>query len=112
VVLKLRYGDFTTISRSRTLEEHTDLGRRIYEQVLDIYSGVARPDARIRLIGVRVEQLSPASGAVLGLWDTDEGWREAEDAIDAVSNRFGRGVVQPAALINPTAVVKPPRNPT
>ena len=51
VVLKLRYGDFTTISRSRTLEEHTDLGRRIYEEVLDIYSAVERPDARIRLIG-------------------------------------------------------------
>ena len=106
VVLKLRYGDFTTISRSRTLEEHTDLGRRIYEEVLDIYSGVELPDARIRLIGVRMEQLSPAVDAILGLWNTDEGWREAEGAIDAVSNRFGRGVVKPAAL------VKPPSNPT
>jgi DNA polymerase-4 len=106
VVLKLRYGDFTTISRSRTLEEHTDLGRRIYEEVLDIYAGVERPDARIRLIGVRMEQLSPSSEAVLGLWDTDEGWREAEGAIDAVSDRFGRGSVKPAALVNP------PSNPT
>jgi DNA polymerase-4 len=106
VVLKLRYGDFTTISRSRTIEEHTDLGRRIYEEVLDIYATVERPDARIRLIGVRMEQLSPASDAVLGLWDTDEGWREAEGAMDAVSDRFGRGTVRPAAL------VKPPSNPT
>jgi DNA polymerase-4 len=106
VVLKLRYGDFTTISRSRTLEEHTDLARRIYEEVLDIYGGVERVDARIRLIGVRMEQLVPASDAVLGLWDTDEGWREAEGAVDAVSDRFGRGAIRPAAL------VKPPSNPT
>jgi DNA polymerase-4 len=106
VVLKLRYGDFTTISRSRTLEEHTDLARRIYEEVLDIYSGVERTDARIRLIGVRMEQLSPAADAILGLWDTDEGWREAEAAMDAVSDRFGRGILGPAAL------VKPPSNPT
>jgi DNA polymerase-4 len=101
VVLKLRYGDFTTITRSRTLEEHTDLARRIYEEVVDIYSGVERPDARIRLIGVRMEQLSPVADAVLGLWDTDEGWRDAEEAVDAVSHRFGRGIVKPAALVNP-----------
>ncbi len=101
VVLKLRYGDFTTISRSRTLEEHTDLARRIYEEVVDIYSGVERSDARIRLIGVRMEQLSPAADAVLGLWDTDEGWREAEGAVEAVSHRFGRGTVKPATLVNP-----------
>ncbi|HEX3678188.1 MAG TPA: DNA polymerase IV [Galbitalea sp.] len=106
VVLKLRYGDFTTITRSRRLTEHTDLGRRIYDEVSDVYAGVERPDARIRLVGVRMEQLSPASDAVLGLWDTDEGWRDAEDAIDAVADRFGRQFVQPAAL------VKPPSNPT
>jgi DNA polymerase IV len=106
VVLKLRYGDFTTITRSRRLEEHTDLGRRIYDEVSDIYAGVERQDARIRLVGVRMEQLSPASDAVLGLWETDEGWRDAEGAIDAVADRFGRRMVQPAAL------VKPPSNPT
>jgi DNA polymerase IV len=101
VVLKLRYGDFTTISRSRTLDEPTDLGRRIYEEVVDVYSTVERADARIRLVGVRMEQLVPAAGVTLGLWDTDEGWRDAEDAVDAVSARFGRGVVQPATLVNP-----------
>jgi DNA polymerase-4 len=53
-----------------------------------------------------MEQLSSASDAVLGLWDTDEGWREAEGAVEAVSHRFGRGSVKPAAL------VKPPSNPT
>jgi DNA polymerase IV len=105
VVLKLRYGDFTTITRSRKLEEHTALGRRIYDEVVDVYTGVERQGARIRLVGVRMEQLAPASEAALGLWDTDEGWRDAEDAIDAVSERFGRGLVQPAAL------VKPPANP-
>jgi DNA polymerase-4 len=104
VVLKLRYGDFTTISRSRKLEEHTDLGRRIYDEVAGLYASVESTHARIRLVGVRMEQLAPVAGATLGLWDPDEDWRDAEQAIDAVSERFGRGLVQPAAL------VKPPRN--
>lgn len=101
VVLKLRYGDFTTITRSRKLDEPTDLGRRIYEEVIDVYAGVERSDARIRLVGVRMEQLVPAAGATVGLWDPDEGWRDAEDAIDAVSDRFGRGLVRPASLVSP-----------
>jgi DNA polymerase-4 len=99
VVLKLRFGDFTTITRSRKLEEHTDLARRIYDEVVEIYDALDRSDARIRLVGVRMEQLSPATDAALGLWDTDEGWRDAEQAIDAVSERFGRGFVKPAALV-------------
>jgi DNA polymerase-4 len=99
VVLKLRFGDFTTITRSRKLEEHTDLARRIYDEVVEIYEALERSDARIRLVGVRMEQLAPAADAALGLWDTDEGWRDAEQAIDAVSARFGRGFVKPAALV-------------
>lgn len=98
VVLKLRYADFTTITRSRKLAEPTDLARRIYEEVRASYEalGAHRP---VRLIGVRVEQLSEGGPGQLGLWDTDEGWREAERAIDGVSQRFGRGVVGPAALL-------------
>ena len=71
VVLKLRFEDFTTITRSRTLAEPTDLGRRIYEESRDLYDA-ANPSGRpVRLIGVRGEQLSGAV-ASLGLWDDDE----------------------------------------
>jgi DNA polymerase-4 len=99
VVLKLRFGDFTTITRSRTLAEHTDLARRIYDEVVDVYASTGREASRIRLVGVRMEQLVPASEAAIGLWETAEGWREAEDAMDAVASRFGRGLVRPATLV-------------
>jgi len=98
VVLKLRYADFTTISRSRTIAESTDLGRRIYEEVREIHEALgAHPP--VRLIGVRVEQLAPLNGRPVALWNADDGWREAEDTIDAVSARFGRGALGPAALL-------------
>ncbi len=98
VVLKLRYSDFSTITRSRTLAEPTDLGRRIYEEVRAILDAVGSHPP-VRLIGVRAEQLASADGQQLGLWDADEGWREAEDTMDAVSARFGRGALGPAALL-------------
>lgn len=102
VVLKLRYADFTTITRSRTIAEPTDLGRRIYEEVREIHDAIgAHPP--VRLIGVRMEQLAQGDGQQVGLWDADEGWREAEDAMDAVSAKFGRGALAPAALLKVAA---------
>ena len=97
IVLKLRYADFTTISRSHTLTDATDLGRRIYEEVRALYEslGEHRP---VRLIGVRAEQLS-SEGGQPALWGDDDGWRDAERTLDSVAGRFGRGAIGPARLL-------------
>lgn len=102
VVLKLRFGDFTTITRSRTLAEPTNLGRRIADEVRSVYSALGA-HASVRLIGVRMEQLSQAGATPAGLWDDDEDWREAERVIDTVSERFGRDAVRPASLLRPAS---------
>ncbi|MEP6841990.1 MAG: DNA polymerase IV [Pseudolysinimonas sp.] len=98
VSIKLRFEDFTTISRSRTLGEPTDLGKRIYEEARTLYDAAAQGGRPVRLIGVRGEGLVGAV-ASLGLWDDDEQWREVEGTVDAIGSRFGAGVVRPAALL-------------
>jgi len=100
VAIKLRFDDFTTISRSRTLAEPTDLGRRIYEEARKLYDQANTSRRPVRLIGVRAEQLT-GDVAALGLWDDDGDWREAEQAVDAIAERFGVGAVRPAALLKP-----------
>lgn len=107
VALKLRFADFTTITRSRTIAEPTDLGRRIFEEVREIYEATGKQDAAIRLVGVRAEQLQEAGSVQLGLWDESEGWRKTEDVMDAASQRFGRGAVTPARLIGHAARERP-----
>lgn len=109
VALKLRFGDFSTISRSRTLTEPTDLGRTIYDQATELYTAVGRNSASIRLVGVRAEQLVPAGSGATALWSDTDNWKDAEDVMDAVTERFGRGLVTPASLIRPSnaARVKP-----
>ena len=107
VVLKLRFGDFTTITRSKTIAEPTDLGRRIYEEVREIYEALGRQDAPIRLVGVRAEQLQETASTQFGLWDESEGWREAEDVMDAASAKFGRGAVKPARLLGHNGYERP-----
>ena len=101
VVLKLRYTDFSTVTRSRTLSEPTSVGRRIYEEVAASFEVLAASGIRVRLIGVRVEQLSDGDGSGAGLWDPDDDWRGAERAVDSVTARFGRGAVRPASLLGP-----------
>lgn len=98
IAIKLRFSDFTTITRSRTLAEPTDLARRIYEESRALYDAASEDGRPVRLIGVRGEQLTGDAPAI-GLWDDDEAWRGTEHAIDAVTSRFGSGAVQPAALL-------------
>ncbi|KQW03557.1 DNA polymerase IV [Leifsonia sp. Root4] len=98
VVLKLRYSDFSTVTKSRTLAEPTNVGRRIYEEALAAFDALGAAGTRVRLIGVRAEQLGVGGGS-LGLWDPDEEWREAELAVDEVTARFGKGMLKPAALV-------------
>ncbi|RPE74998.1 MULTISPECIES: DNA polymerase IV [unclassified Frondihabitans] len=107
VVLKLRFGDFETITRSKTLAEPTDLGRRIYEEVRGVYEtsghagSLSRHPTPLRLVGVRMEQLAfeGSSGGAVGLWDDDADWREAETTMDALRARFGPGSVTSASLL-------------
>ncbi len=100
VSIKLRFEDFMTITRSRTLAEPTDLGRRLYEEARALYDQANTSRRPVRLIGVRAEQLT-GDVAALGLWDDDEDWREAEQTVDAIAERFGPGAVRPAALLTP-----------
>ncbi|MBX3068150.1 MAG: DNA polymerase IV [Cryobacterium sp.] len=98
VSLKLRTEDFTTLTRSRTLDEPTQVSKRIANEVIDLFDKL-KVNAPVRLIGARVEQLSEASGSSFALWDEDEEWREAEKRIDEVQNRFGDDSLKPASLL-------------
>ncbi|GAA1843792.1 DNA polymerase IV [Actinomadura bangladeshensis] len=101
VSVKLRMANFKTITRSRTLSEPTDLARVIYVTACELYEAAGLERVRLRLVGVRVENLGPAGEAPrqLAFDEPERGWREAERAMDQVAHRFGRGAVRPAALV-------------
>jgi len=101
VTVKLRLASFKTITRSRTLGEPTDVAHEIYATACALYEGSGLDGrARLRLVGVRATGLSQAAGSTrqLALDDRPAGWREAEQAVDRISRRFGTDAVRPAAL--------------
>jgi DNA polymerase-4 len=98
ISIKVRFTDWTTITRSQTLSEPTAVGQRIGDAAHELFAAVDRP-LPIRLVGVRAEKLRPSASAVLTLWDDDEDWRRIETALDGAAARFGRGAVTRATLI-------------
>lgn len=101
VTVKVRFADFKTITRSKTLRQATDVGHEIYQLARELFDALGLDRARIRLVGVRAEGLRPAAQAPhqLQIGAPERGWREAEIAADAAAVRFGRGAVRPAALV-------------
>ncbi len=108
VSIKVRFADFTTITRSRTLPESTDVGRVVYDTATALYDALGLERARIRLVGVRVEGVSDVAGAQhqLALGEREHGWRDAEQAVDRAARRFGPGSVRPATLVDPSCSVE------
>ena len=103
VALKLRYADFSTVSRSKTVHTPVDSAQLVYQVAAQLLASLGSRPMSVRLIGVRLEQLEAAAGASLqlSLDRRDDNWRSAEQALDAVTKRFGGKTVLPARLLEP-----------
>jgi DNA polymerase-4 len=97
VAVKVRFHDFTTLTRSRTLPEPTDVGQRLGDAARDLFDALDRRDP-VRLIGVRAENLRAAAHG-LSLWDEDEERRRLEGTLDDALARFGRNAVVRGSLV-------------
>jgi DNA polymerase IV len=114
ITIKVRFADFTTITRSRTLRDPTDVSREVYAVARALFDNLGLQRARLRLVGVRMEGLADSARApVQGLLDAPEhGWRDADRAVDRASARFGAGAVRPASLVEggDLAIARPGRD--
>ena len=102
ITITVRFADFTTITRSRTLREATDVTQEIFREAVRSYDALGLQRARIRLVGVRLEGLVPRERVhrQLLLGQREHGWSEADRAADRVVRRFGPDAVRPASLLS------------
>jgi DNA polymerase-4 len=95
VTVKIRYGDFETITRSSTLDEPTDLSAEIRKSAAALYDRWADASFRpVRLIGVTAGRLTE-TGAQLSLFGAAESERKRrlDRTLDALQDRFGTGAI-------------------
>src|SRR6266853_1361143 len=98
IQLKLRYEDFTTITRARTLPAATQLDTEIFEQVRLLFYKNWKQGVPIRLLGVQAssftteaEQMSLLEGG------RQQRWRDALSAADRLRDKFGESSITLAA---------------
>jgi DNA polymerase-4 len=107
VTIKIRFSNFKTITRSKTVPCEVDTAAEIYEVAKDLYQRLHPDRPRIRLVGVSVSAL--AAGAprrqldLLGEADggpaPDLRRRSVAHAVDDIRSRFGDASVAPATLM-------------
>jgi DNA polymerase-4 len=92
--LKLRYSDFSTITRAHTFAQPTQLDIDLVEQSRKLLHANWDPRREIRLLGVNTSGFQHDAGQ-LDLMDggRNERWRQALSAADKLRDRFGESVV-------------------
>jgi DNA polymerase IV len=99
VTLKLRFADFRTITRGRTLAVATDTDNELHEVAGELLARLQLGRVAVRLVGVTVSNLQPADAPTqLRLGPDRPGWEAAVRAADAVRARFGEAAIDLASL--------------
>ncbi|MEO1718260.1 MAG: DNA polymerase IV [Planctomycetota bacterium] len=104
VTVKIRFGDFQTITRAQTLERAVDDTDSLYVAARSLFDAWAEVSFRpVRLIGVSASQLTgDGEPEQLGLFEdagAQEKRRAVDAAFDAINEKFGKRVITRAGAI-------------
>lgn len=101
VALKLRYADFSTFSRSRTLPVPSNGATELVAAAQGLLEKLGPRPQAVRLIGIRAEKLGDAGGGMqLSIDPREEHWRQTEVTMDLIRSRFPAGALRPASLLD------------
>ena len=115
VRLKVRWSDFTTLTRQTRLAQPTDQDGIIFNSAIELFERAWQKGRPVRLLGVGVSGLTTAPRQ-LSLWDTNqEKEHRLLQAVDELRERFGSRVIQRADQVKPDKqelLVKSPQPPS
>jgi DNA polymerase-4 len=93
VKLKIRWKDFTTLTRQTTLPTSTDNEDEIFRAAVKLMKTARKQNQPVRLIGVGVSGIGEPIRQ-LSLWDTgNEKSRKLQEAMDKLQEKYGRDVI-------------------
>lgn len=95
VSIKLRWEDFTTLSRQTTLAQPIDQDREIFDTAMQIFERVWTHNRPIRLIGVGISGFD-APAKQLSLWESAESKQnqQLQSTLDDLRDRFGDSMIK------------------
>ncbi|MGA7908007.1 MAG: DNA polymerase IV, partial [Candidatus Sulfotelmatobacter sp.] len=113
IQLKLRYKDFTTITRAHTLPTPTQLDTEIFEQIRALFRKNWKKGQQVRLLGVHAGSFTTADPDQMNLLEggRQQRWKDALAAADRLRDRFGESSVKLAAGMKGTFRERTHENP-
>jgi DNA polymerase-4 len=99
VTIKLRYADFTTVSRQEVID-YTALDNILIARVKDLFGKLYKKGEKVRLLGVRFSHLVPMT-VQMNLFDDAVEKLELFKAVDDIKNQFGSDAVTKATSLRP-----------
>jgi DNA polymerase IV len=98
VQLKLRYKDFTTLTRAHTLSNPTQLDTEIFEQIRSLFRNNWKKGREVRLLGVQASHFTHEAAQIELLeGNRQQRWKDALAAADKLRDKFGESSVGLAA---------------
>lgn len=98
VKLKLRYSDFSTISRNSTLKEPTNDDKVVFEAVKGMFSKAYNRKMPVRLLGVGLTQFSESIDEPMSLFPADEKRTQVLSAVDKLKKKFGDDAIHTGSV--------------
>jgi DNA polymerase IV len=97
VTVKLRYSDFTTVSKQEVID-YTALDNVLLEKVKDLFNRLHRRGEKVRLLGVRFSHLVPMT-LQMNLFERTEEKLELFKAVDNIKSVFGKDLITKAGAL-------------
>lgn len=99
VILKIRFADFSTFTRNRTLAESTDLAEHIYRTILDLFATFDLEEQKVRLLGVGISQLDEGHSGQTELFENDNRKKkQVAVTVDKIKDKYGDDAITRAAV--------------
>jgi DNA polymerase-4 len=102
ITIKIRFADFTTLTRSLTLPVPLSLTDEIYARALSLVEKVPVNRRKVRLLGIAVSKLAHTDApGQMPLFPSDRRREKAAGAVDEIRRRFGDTGIVRASLLSP-----------
>ena len=101
VILKIRFGDFSTHVRHNTLKNPTCYENDIYKEILSLFDRFVQTNRPVRLLGVGVTKLFARDQEQTDLFQSEkEKFRKMSDAADRIRMKYGEKMIRKGGYKN------------
>lgn len=101
ITLKIRFHNFTTFNKSKTLENSTHLDDIIFKTIVELLNKVKLKKGGVRLLGIRLSNLSPEDkrNQLKFVRDKEDKLEQLSQSLDKIREKFGSKAITRASLL-------------